>query len=201
MKRKKKMMICIDGLSGTGKSTLAKNLKNYFINNNNTCEIIKCPFTSTLFDGLRNRFLSHEIDPLVSHMVFCADMRQTIIEKIIPFQKTFDYIILDRYIHSPFARGLTECIDYIFLYNTLRLITDDFSIMPHKTFILDAEIELLNNRTRERDGEIDYLESAEHEYISRMRDGYIRSAELFNGIVLDATHPENLLHQIIDNIP
>ena len=152
-----------------------------------------------MFNGTRDKFLSRELDPIVAHLIFAADMRQALVEQVIPYIGTDRLIILDRYITSSYARAYADQLDHEFVMSTLSQITDGFSLVPYRTYILDADPVLLSDRCKKRNDAVDFLETKSVTYQNAMREGFRSTAtkkEFGEIIILDATDPTILINEI-----
>lgn len=188
-------VIALDGLSGAGKTTLAKQI----IDKHPGSIYVKCPFCNSVFNGTRDKFLGRELDPIVSHLIFAADMRQALVEQVIPYIGTERLIILDRYITSSYARAYADQLDHDFVMATLSQITEDFSLIPRRTYILDADPVLLFDRCNRRNDAVDFIETKSVTYQNTMREGFKATAtkkEFGEVIVLDATDPTTLIDKV-----
>ncbi|OUJ18802.1 Thymidylate kinase Tmk [Methanonatronarchaeum thermophilum] len=135
-------LITVEGIDGSGKSSLVQKLGERFKEETDKQVLLtKEPTDSWLGDSVREG-LKREVDPLSEAFLFTADHIHHVRETIEPALKEGNIIISDRYSDSFYAyQGTTLQGE---LENPINYLTDlrkDFTIIPDITVLLDIDPE------------------------------------------------------------
>lgn len=197
------LLISLEGIEGSGKSTQIKELENYFTSIGMRTLSLREPGGTVFGEKLREAILGGKtpLDPMAECHLFLASRAQLIKEKIIPFlDQSGSVVILDRYIDSTLAYqgkarklGLETILD-LHKYAPLNLL-------PHRTYFLDISLELSMKRQNERGFEKDYFESEKKEFYQNLVTGYQEVSQLFQDRILriDGTKPAGEITKLILN--
>lgn len=179
MKTKGKL-ITFEGPEGSGKSTqidlLADNLKDKGID----VLITKEPGGTKIGQDIRNILLDNDnqnMDYKTELLLYVADRRQHIAEKILPALKDGKIVISDRFFDSTFAIQKARCIDEDFIkkVNDIAISWNDKKIIPDLTFLLDIPVAKGFERIESKRGK-DRLEIENENFYKKVRKNYLEIA-------------------------
>ena len=178
------MFITLEGMEGSGKSTLIKALQKFFEEKNKKVHITREPGGSALGKKLRAIILNAEekISPQAELFLFLADRAQHIEDIIKPALAQNEIVICDRYVDSTIAyQGYGRGID-INLLETLNN-TATSNLLPTITFLLDLPpqkgLERANKRNAQENITLSEgrFEAEELSFHSRIREGFLERAK------------------------
>lgn len=164
------MLIVIEGIDGSGKTTISNELKRKLEEKNYKVFLTKEPFDKRIKDIILS--IISEDHPKTKYFgfslacLFCADryIHQTIIEE--KLKENF-IVISDRYYHSSFAyQSNYEDFDIEWLKNLHKFI-----IKPDFTFILDVPVEIAIERTSDRTKRTSYENI---NFLKKVRENYLK---------------------------
>ncbi len=202
------MFITLEGIEGSGKSTVQKGLAAHFESLGATVLCTREPGGSALGKHLRTLLLdtrSH-ICSRAELFLFLADRAQHVEEVIRPALERGELVICDRYVHSTYAyQGGGRGLDVAELQSlNAKAIA---GLMPHKVLLLDVAVEQGLQRAHARNAALDMAQSegrfdAESvAFHSRIRQSYLQQAQEDSSRFhcVDASKsPEVVLKQCID---
>lgn len=166
-------LISIEGIDGSGKTTVIKSLKNIFPNANYTTE----PNDDTWLGQVVRESISkdnRELPQTSILFLFLAEHANHVNSVIKPSMKNGDLIICDRYIDSRYAYQSYELENKIDgdTLDWIRTVQEQkWSVMPDTTILLDIPVDTAIDRIS--DNEI----FEEREKLERFRQTYLRIAE------------------------
>jgi dTMP kinase len=144
------MLITIEGIDGTGKSTLCSALAGPLVDLEPV--FTREPGATWVGDTVR-RAIAEQKDPVTEALLFVADHAAHIANIIRPALDSGKIVISDRYIDSRYAyqqvtlRGMVpEPLTW------LRALHDGWTILPLKTFLLVIPVDLAIERLKEKNG-------------------------------------------------
>ncbi|WOF15417.1 dTMP kinase [Methanoplanus sp. FWC-SCC4] len=145
------MLITIEGIDGSGKSTLIENLKNELKDINPV--FTREPGATWIGEQVR-RGIAEEIDPVAEALLFVADHAAHLDVVIRPGLSKNLTIISDRYTDSRYAyQSVTLKNHLIDPVGWLRLVHNEWTVRPDKTFLLVIDPEISIQRIKnEREG-------------------------------------------------
>lgn len=188
--------IVFEGIDGSGKSTLSKNVFQLFVSRNIPAELFREP--TNYETGLRLReFLQGKIhlNPEEQMKLFISDRRASVARNIQPSLNQGKIVLLDRYYYSTAAYQASE-------QNSPQDILDlnlkeNFPI-PYKIFFLNISPESAMKRIQFNRSEIDVFENLEK--LTSIRNNYL-SILPDSAIFLDAMKTEEeLLRDVLDSL-
>lgn len=177
--------ISIEGCDGSGKTSLVKNLNNFFIKKGLKTLLTKefgsqhNEFCSKLRDfALSNKF---DIDETAGQLLFSAIIRQHQEKVIKPclLNNTCDIIVSDRGPYSNYAYGPVHGIDEYFIETLFNLVYKG-SKWPNLSIFINLPPEVAQKRILNRspelfkDGGIDRIEEKGIEFQKKVRDNFIK---------------------------
>ncbi len=195
------MFITIEGIEGSGKSTLIKGLEDKFINHGKEVCKTREPGGSALGKTLRPLLVSlpeNENEKLSSRaelLLFLADRAEHLDKIILPALENKQVVLCDRYVHSTLAyQGYARGFDLAILKSFI-----DFSChnkMPDLTILLDLEVEQglarAKNRNSSENSNEGKFEAEEKIFHQKVRNGFLDLAKENSKIVIiDATLAPN----------
>ncbi len=173
------MFIVIEGIEGSGKSTLIKFLEKKF--NERTKEVLctREPGGSKLGEKIRPLLLSlkeEKLSPKAELLLFLAD-RAEHVEKIIrPSLEKNTVVLCDRYIYSTMAyQGYARGLDLDFLTTCNDFATS--KLVPDLVILLDLDVETGLARARGRNSaeasDEGKFEAEERDFHEKVRQGFL----------------------------
>ncbi len=184
--------IVFEGLDGSGITTQATLLRNYFISKNKDAVLTKEP-TEGLMGGLIKSCLKKEwnTSPLALQMLFAADRAHHLQSEIEPTLKKGKLVICDRYILSSYAFGSLEVS-----LPVLKQLNSYFR-KPHITILIDTQPKICMERMKKARPHVELFEE-EHK-LEQIRRNYLSMKNLFpETYIVDGNRaPEEVLGEII----
>ncbi len=208
------MFITIEGIEGSGKSTLVKGLAEKFLEIKREVCTTREPGGSKLGLMLRPLLvteLEEKLSTRAEVLLFLADRAEHLDKVILPALKENKVVICDRYIHSTLAyQGYARGFDLDLLQSF-----NDFSCnstMPDLTILLDLDVETGLNRAKGRNNAVKASEGKDEgkfeaeakEFHQKVRDGFLDMAQNMKKspiIKVDATLiPEEIIAKVWEHI-
>jgi len=164
----KLLLITIEGIDGTGKSTLIAALKEELADLNPV--FTREPGATWVGESVR-RAIAEQIDPITEATLFVADHAAHLATVVRPALNEGKLVISDRYTDSRYAYQSVTLEGVIPKpLEWLRAMHDNWSIVPDKTFLLviavDAALARLSKKNgREHFERRDVLEKVQNNYL------------------------------------
>lgn len=184
--------ISFEGIDFSGKTTQINILTKQLEDIGETVLIIREPGGTTISERIRDILLDKnhdEMTDLCEVFLYSAARNQVINEKITDELEKGNFVIADRYVDSTTAyQGFGRRIPMDLIRDINRAATGD--LLPGITFVLDIDPEKIIDRKKERNVEIDRLESSGDDFYDRVHKGYHKIAELdpIRVKLIDASH-------------
>ena len=191
------VFIAFEGGEGSGKSTQAQLLKEWFEKNGKKAILTREPGGTTLGKYLRKILLDNatgEISPRAEALLYAADRAHHVFSTIRPALDRGEVVITDRYFDSSIAyQGAGRVLSSNEVARISRWATE--SLYPTLTIILDQPAEIGLGRIKNADR----LESESVEFHNRVRQEYLQLAALDpeRYLVVDAQKPIKEIHEEI----
>jgi dTMP kinase len=171
-------LITIEGIDGTGKTTLAAGLEARLRDHDVEVRRLREPGGVPAAERIRQLVTDPElhVSPRAEALLYAAARAQLVEEAIRPLLEAGTWALLDRFVDSSLAyqgagRGLgMQAVQAINAFGTGGLA-------PDRTLLLVLEPELARARSRSRGGPADRLEREQHEFFERIAAGYLKLAE------------------------
>jgi dTMP kinase len=183
-------LITIEGLDGTGKSTLAAGLAQALAGRGVEVEVMREPGGVEASERLRDlvKDPALEIGPEAEALIYAAARAQLVSERLLPLLGEGRWVILDRFVDSSLAyqgagRGLG--IENVAAINEMAT----HGVRPDRTLLLQLEPQERAGRLDGRGEEADRLEAAGDGFFAAVDAGYrqLAAAEPGRIRVLDAS--------------
>ena len=168
-------LITLEGVEGSGKSTLIQYLKELIESIGKKVIVTREPGGIEISEQIRSVILDTEntkMDGRTEALLYAAARRQHLVERIIPALKDGYVVLCDRFIDSSlayqgYARGLG--IDEVLSINEFVI----GSFMPNLTLYLDLDPQIGLSRIRKNKGrEVNRLDLEEISFHLKVREGY-----------------------------
>ncbi|MEM3020198.1 MAG: dTMP kinase [Candidatus Micrarchaeaceae archaeon] len=174
------MLIAIEGIDGSGKSTQASLLYDS-LRKNNKVFLTKEPSKGIIGTSIRELLHRNDLSPMAMQMLFAADREEHISKTIVPKLDEGYHVITDRYYLSTLAYGMASGIESKRLEGICYGIPE-----PTITFVLDIEVDKAYNRLKALGRELSVFEK--QEFLERARNAYLELAkERQNCVVIDSS--------------
>ena len=199
---KKGLFITFEGIEGCGKSTQARMLKEFLVNEGKSVFLTREPGGPKISEEIREILLSvenKEMLPQTEVLLYMASRSQHTGEWIIPELEKGKIVISDRYYDSTFAyQGAARKINGKLIDTIRRYAT--FGLVPDITFLVDLPEEIGLSRILEKDA--DRLEQESMEFHKRVRNGFLDLAdkEPERFVVLDGKKDINEIYNDVINV-
>lgn len=189
-------LITIEGLDGTGKSTLAAGLARALAGRGVQAEVMREPGGVEASERLRDlvKDPALEIGPQAEALIYAAARAQLVSERLLPLLEEGRWVILDRFVDSSLAyqgagRGLG--IENVAAINEMATQ----GIGPDRTLFLYLHPDERAGRLDGRGGQADRLEGAGEAFFAAAQAGYeqLAAAEPARIRALDASLPPDAL--------
>ena len=203
------MWIAIEGMDGTGKSTISRRLQQHFQEKGKNAIITADPggwskgalFRSVILEKrdwkLEGSFQGWQ--PLARRLLLAADFIQAYNEQISPNLKRGTYVITDRLAYvSGHIYGVADGVPEKTMDALMELIIPERK--PDHFFVLDAQDEVLRERLRAR-SKTDLYDHKSAEFKRNIRKGYNKMVAKYGGLYIDASQSiEKVLRNILQEL-
>lgn len=186
------MFISFEGIEGSGKSSLIKNLKNYYKNHALDVFFTKEPGGTELGEKIREILLdpTSKIDPSSELFLLMADRVHHVKNKINPNLNENKIVFCDRYIDSTIAyQGGGRNLDDKDIEGMIKMLKLP---IPDLTILLDVPVETGLMRAKER-SELDRFEKEDIDFHKKIRQSYLNLQKKYPDriIIFNASMNEN----------
>ncbi|MGQ9534168.1 MAG: dTMP kinase [bacterium] len=195
---KRGLFITFEGVEGSGKTTQAQALAEWFDKEGIPYVLVRDPGTTAVGEKIREILLDpkNTIHPKCEVILFLAARSQLVYERILPALQENKIVISDRFFDSTYAyqiygRGLPERL--LTIFNRFA----SAGLKPDLTFLVDLDV--ANGQARGKC--IDRMEKQDHSYHKSVRAGYLKLARRAKKRikVLDGKKPVDMLKEEVIN--
>jgi dTMP kinase len=181
------VFVVIEGIEGSGKSTLHKGLVERFGVEGRDVVVTREPGGTATGDAIRSIFLDRTltIEPLTEAFLVSAARAQHVAELIRPALEQDRLVLCDRFTDSTLAyQGYGGGLDLA----SLERLCDEATggVRPDLVLLIDLPVEVARARLQER-YVLDRVESRDAAFHERVRHGYLELAKSARHRVLDGT--------------
>ena len=161
------LFIVLEGIDGTGKSTQARRLGEWFENQGRKVVLSREPTDGPWGRKLRESAATGRLSPQDELQYFLNDRRQHVEEKIKPALASGKVVILDRYYFSTMAYQGARGFDPA----EIRRMNEEFVPVPDLLLILDLDVDTAHARIGHRGDSTNEFEK--HESLTRCREIFL----------------------------
>ena len=151
------LFIVIEGIDGTGKSTQAKRLGEWFVSQGREVVLSREPTDGPWGKKLRESAATGRLPPEEELQYFLNDRRQHVAETISPALAAGKVVILDRYYFSTMAYQGARGFDP----SEIRRMNEEFAPIPDLLLILDLDVDTAHRRIGHRGDSANEFEKRE----------------------------------------
>jgi dTMP kinase len=173
------MLIAVEGIDGSGKTTIARYIKEILETKGLKCVLLKEPGDSTYGKKIRESKLRLEKEEELK--LFILDRIEDVNKNILPALKEGKVVIMDRYYLSNIAYQSVRGIDA----EKIRKMNEKIAPKPDLVILLDVDPEVGLERVKKR-GKLTPFE--EPEYLKKVREAFVRNADS-RTVIVDANRP------------
>lgn len=163
----KGLLIVIEGIDGTGKSTQARRLGEWFASKGREVVLSREPTDGPWGKKLRESAASGRLSPEDELEYFLKDRRQHVDEKIAPALAAGKVVILDRYYFSTMAYQGARGFDPA----EIRRLNEEFAPLPDLLLILDLDVDSAHRRIGHRGDSANEFEKRDN--LERCREVFL----------------------------
>jgi dTMP kinase len=163
----KGLFIVLEGIDGTGKSTQARRLGEWFVSQGREVVLSREPTDGPWGKKLRESAATGRLSPEDELRYFLNDRRQHVEETIAPALAAGKVVILDRYYFSTMAYQGARGFDPI----EIRRMNEEFAPIPDLLLILDLDVDTAHQRIGHRGDSANEFEK--HESLTRCREIFL----------------------------
>jgi len=161
------LFIVLEGIDGTGKSTQARRLGEWFVSQGREVVLSREPTNGPWGKKLRESASTGRLAPQDELQYFLNDRRQHVEEKIAPALAAGKVVILDRYYFSTMAYQGARGFDPM----EIRRMNEEFAPVPDLLLILDLDVDTAHDRIGHRGDSTNEFEK--HESLTRCREIFL----------------------------
>ncbi len=161
------LFIVLEGIDGTGKSTQARRLGEWFESRGREVVLSREPTDGPWGRKLRESASTGRLSPQDELQYFLNDRRQHVEEVIQPALGAGKVVILDRYYFSTMAYQGSRGFDPA----EIRRMNEEFAPVPDLLLILDLDVDTAHDRIGHRGDSTNEFEK--HESLTRCREIFL----------------------------
>jgi len=166
---RKSLFITLEGMEGSGKSSVIEYLKKYLKKKGLKIKEFREPGSTRVGEKIRDILLDNKNKKLSAHtelLLYLAARTQLIEEKLFTAFKTYDCIICDRFfdstlVYQGYALGMGDIVN-------LSVSMFNLGVVPDLTIVLDANVKQALGRLKTRDR----IESRKLAFHNKLKSGY-----------------------------
>ncbi len=163
------MLISLEGIDGSGKSTQALKLKGFLERKGLKVKLYREPGGTPVSEDIRNLLIKYKLTPLGELFLFEASRAELVKEIRKHLEKEYT-VIMDRFTDSTLAyQGYGRGLDKELIKQLNRIVAE--GLIPDITFLLDIEPDLALNRLKKR------THFEDIRFLHRVRKGYLKIAQ------------------------
>lgn len=178
LERMSGFLITFEGIDFCGKSVQIERLVNKLKTQNIPFVLLREPGGTIYSEKIRDVLLTkerEEMSSITEFLLFSAARAQIVKKKIVPALQKGYFVICDRYYDSSTAyQGYGRGIDLQKINQINKFATE--GIKPDLTFLIDIDIDEMENRKEKLNSELDRMEDQAKNFFIKVRNGYLAIA-------------------------
>ncbi len=192
----KGLLISVEGIDGTGKTTQVQLLKDWFERQGRSAVILKEPTQGIYGKEIADLAAAGKLkDPEKELRLFMQDRAEDVRKNIKPALEAGKAVIMDRYYQSNMAYQGARGLDV----RQIKEQNEKFSPVPDLIIILDIDPKKSMARVKTRKNVVDHFEN--EAYLEKVREIFLNIGRQPNAVVIDAGASLDEVHRkIIDAI-
>ncbi len=184
------MLIAIEGIDGSGKTTIASYISKILKERGYDVIVLKEPSDSEY--GRKLKELNKRLPPEEECKLFLLDRIEDVKKNILPALKSGKIVIMDRYYLSNVAYQSARGLDP----EKIRRDNEKIAPKPDLTIILDLDPEIALERIKNR-GKPSPFEGLE--YLRKVRENFLKFADN-NSVIIDASRDLDEVKKDVEKI-
>lgn len=194
-------LITVEGIEGTGKTTLINHVVGYFLKKEQHIIATREPGGTLVAEKIRSLLLDHSTEPLTPtcELLLAFAARSQHLQQVIkPALKRGSWVVSDRFVDASYAyqcygRGLP----YEWAAHLEQMVCA--GIRPGLTFLLDLPLAVSQTRVHHR-GHLDRIENSQDDFFIRVQKGYyqLAASDPDRIKVIDANQPLEAIKTVVD---
>ncbi len=189
------LFIVIEGIDGTGKSTQAKRLGEWFASQGREVVLSREPTAGPWGKKVRESADTGRLSPEDELQYFLNDRRQHVVELIAPSLAAGKVVILDRYYFSTMAYQGTRGFDPA----EIRRKNEEFAPVPDLLLIMDLDVDTALGRIGTRGDAANEFEKREN--LERCREIFLSlQPENFVRVINSRGTPDEVAAQVLEAV-
>ena len=190
----KGILITVEGIDGSGKTTQALKIKELFESKDKKVIFTKEPGGTKLGLKIREILLHEDMNPMSEFLLFASDRKEHVENLILPSLESGYVVISDRFHDSSVAyQGFGRGVSLDFIEHVHNKVLG--GVLPDLTFIFD----LPPSRGLERLHSKDRIERAGVEFLTRVRSGYLSIAKTSDRfVVINANRDKEIVWKDVE---
>jgi dTMP kinase len=174
--KKRAVFITVEGLEGSGKSSVIKFLKKTLKKKGCSVKVFREPGSTKIGEKIRNILLdkkNRSISLYTELLLYLAARTQLIEEKLKKALVSYDFVICDRFfdstlVYQGYASGLGDIVN-----KAVKIFS--LGITPDLTLLIDTPVKEALRRIKDKDR----IESKPLKFHKKLREGYLNLAKKF----------------------
>jgi dTMP kinase len=186
------LLISVEGIDGTGKTTQVQLLKKWFEEHGRKAIVLKEPTLGSYGKEIAWRVSAGTLkDPEEELRLFMLDRMEDVREHILPALEEGKVVIMDRYYQSNMAYQGARGLDV----NKIKEENERFAPVPDLIIVLDIDPGRSLARVKTRKNLVGHFEN--EAYLEKVREIFLRIGREPNAVVIDADGPIEEVHSRI----
>lgn len=170
-KLSKGILIALEGGEGCGKSTMVKELKEFYENNGYKVLTVREPGGVPVSEKIRNVMLYNEMDAMTELFLLAASRHELIKNVVKPALKEGYIVIMDRYLDSTYIyQGLVKGVNFFKIKEVMDIATN--YLYPDVSIIIDVHPEVGLRRVADENHEKNKNDVAPLEFHKKINEAY-----------------------------
>ncbi|RLI77936.1 dTMP kinase [Archaeoglobales archaeon] len=186
------MLIAIEGIDGSGKTTIANYLKDELEKEGFKVVVLKEP-TNSVYGQRIKQSLNNRLDVNEELELFLLDRKHDVENNILPALENNYIVIMDRYYFSTIAYQGARGVDV----DKIKEMNEEIAPKPNLVLILDVDPKVGVERIVKRGDEPNKFEDLE--YLKRVRSIFLKLRDE-NVVVIDANRDINTVKKEVLNV-